>query len=281
MLFFRFLSKLPLSILYILSDVLYLVMRYGFRYRVEIARNNITNSFPNKSEGEVEVILNKFYSNLADLIIESIKLLSISKDELNQRVSVKNLEVVLKHFENQTSMLLVACHQFNWEWMVTAGRTHTPYAFTSVYRPLNNKFFDHLMIAVRTRFKGKLISNKQLIDDLTENAEVAAYSMVMDHVSSKHHYWTTFLNQDTVFDTSIDFHTQSFQLPAIYPKLKKLKRGYYCIELIPLGEPPYCEPATLLPKFINEIEQSILEQPETYLWTHRRWKYEKPELKNF
>lgn len=276
MFFFRFLSKLPLSILYVFSDVLYVVIRYGFRYRVEIARNNLRNSFPDKTEREIEKVLNGFYSNLSDLIIESIKLLSISKEELNRRVSVKNLELVLGHFENQTSILLTACHQFNWEWMVTSGRTHTPYAFTSVYRPLNNEFFDKLMIAVRTRFNGKLISNKQLIDDLNDHKEVAAYSMVMDHVSSKYHYWTTFLNQDTVFDTSIDYHAERFQLPVIYPRLRKLKRGYYSIELITIGEPPYPKSPGLLPTFISQIEQSIVEQPETYLWTHRRWKYQKP-----
>ncbi len=276
MFFFRFLSKLPLSILYVFSDLLYVVIRHGFKYRVDIARNNLRNSFPAKTEKEIEKLLNGFYSNLADLIIESIKLLSISKEELNRRVTVKNLEIVLSYFENQTSMLLTACHQFNWEWMVTSGRTHTPYAFTSVYRPLNSEFFNRLMIAVRTRFNGKLISNKQLIDDLNGHKEVAAYSMVMDQVSSKYHFWTKFLNQDTVFDTSIDYHAKTFQLPVIYPKLQKLRRGYYSIELIPIGEPPYSESPELLPKFISEVEQSIVEQPETYLWTHRRWKYQKP-----
>ena len=131
------------------------------------------------------------------------------------------------------------------------------------------------MIAVRTRFKGKLITNKELIKDLHDHKKVAAYSMVMDHVSSDHHYWTTFLNQDTVFDTSINFHAKNSQLPVIYPRLRKLKRGYYEVELIPLGEPPYSEEPGLLPKFISEIEKSITEQPETYLWTHRRWKYER------
>ena len=253
-----------------------MVIRYGFKYRVPIARANLKRSFPDKNDVQIEKTLNDFYRNLADLIIEAIKLLSISRAELNKRVSVKNLEVVLEHFNNNTSMLLMACHQFNWEWMVTAGRTHTPFAFTSVYRPLSSAFFNKLMIAVRTRFNGKLITNKELIADLESNSEVAAYSMVMDHVSSKYHYWTIFLNQDTVFDTSIDYHARKFQLPVIYPRLRKIKRGYYEIELIPLGVPPYGEEPDLLPKFIHEIESSIVDQPETYLWTHRRWKYIKP-----
>ena len=165
MLFFRFLSILPLHFLYILSDLIYVIIRYGFRYRVEVARKNLHNSFPDKSEAQIEKMLNRFYRNLSDLIVEAIKLLSISAEELNRRVLVKNLEVVLNHFEKGTSLLLTACHQFNWEWMVTAGRTHTPYAFTSVYRPLNSNFFNKLMIAVRTRFNGKLITNKELITD--------------------------------------------------------------------------------------------------------------------
>ena len=275
MLFFRLLSRLPLPILYIISDLLFLLMRYAFRYRVEIARDNLSRSFPEKNAREIEHLLNRFYQSLADLIIESIKLLTISADELNRRMTVRNLEVVMQHFNKGTSMLLTACHQFNWEWMVTAGRTHTPFAFTSVYRPLNQDFFDRLMIAVRTRFNGKLITNKELIRDIREHNEVTAYSMVMDHVSSKYHYWTTFLNQETVFDTSIDYHARSFQLPVIYPRLRKLRRGYYEIELIPLGEPPYGDYPGLLSKFIKEIECSISEQPETYLWTHRRWKYKK------
>lgn len=276
MLFFRLLSFLPLSVLYILSDLLYIIIRYGFRYRVEIARKNIQNSFPDKSADQTERILNGFYSNLSDLIVEAIKLITISEKELNRRVSVRNIEVVLHYFEKGSSMFLMACHQFNWEWMVTAGRTHTPYSFTSVYRPLNSKFFNKLMIAVRTRFNGKLITNSELIADLHANKEVAAYSMVMDQVSSKYHYWSTFLNQETLFDTSIDYHATTFQLPVIYPKLRKLRRGYYDIELIALGYPPYSDTPGLLTKFIKEIELSISEQPETYLWTHRRWKHKKP-----
>jgi len=276
MFFFRFLSILPLKLLYVLSDLLYLVIRYGFQYRVTVARINLQNSFPDKSEAEIEKILNNFYRNLSDLIIEAIKLLTITKSELNRRVSVKNLDVVLNHFQKGTSMILAAPHQFNWEWMVTSGRSHTGYSFTSVYRPLKSDFFNRLMIAVRTRFNGKLITNKELIEDLQSHSEVSAYSMVMDQLSSKHHYWTTFLNQDTVFDTSIDYLAKLSQLPVIYPKLKRLKRGYYSIELITLGEPPYDQKTDLLDKFIHEIELSIREQPETWLWTHRRWKYEKP-----
>ncbi|MDA0194729.1 MAG: lysophospholipid acyltransferase family protein [Bacteroidetes bacterium] len=275
MFFFKLLSYLPLRVLYILSDLVYPIVWKWIGYRKEVIHQNIENAFPEKSESERSQIIAMFQRNLLDFIVETIKLMTISKEELNSRLSVSNPEVILDYFNNNQSMLLTASHQFNWEWMVTFGRTTLGYPFTSVYRPLRDNFFDRLAIVIRTRFGGKLITSDELIEDLKNNPESTAYSMVMDHVTSKHHYWTTFLSQETLFDTSIDYLAKTLDMPVVYPKLQKVKRGFYSVELIPIGEPPYEQGLTLLPRFIEEIEKSIREQPETWLWSHRRWKYKR------
>ncbi len=275
MFFFKLLSYLPLNVLYIISDLAYPIVWKWIGYRKGVIYENIRNAFPEKSEINRAQIIEGFKRNLLDFIVETIKLMTISKDELNSRLSVGNPEVILDHFNNGKSMLLTAGHQFNWEWMVTFGRTKLGYPFTSVYRPLRDDFSDRLANIIRTRFNGKLITSDELIEDLKNNPEPTAYSMVMDHVTSKHHYWTTFLSQETLFDTSIDYLAKTLDMPVVYPKLQKVKRGFYNVELIPIGEPPYEQRLTLLPRFIEEIEKSIREQPETWLWSHRRWKYKR------
>lgn len=271
--FFYALSKLPLVVLYGISGVLYFFLRHVAKYRLSVVRRNISLSFPNKGESEVSTIINSFYRSMSDMIVETIKLLSMSEKELNRRVSVKNEEALLKHFDRGTSVLLTACHQFNWEWMVAAGRTHLGYSFDPAYRPIKNKFFNNLIITIRSRFGGKTIVDKDLKRVLKENERVVGFSIVMDHVSGKPFAWRSFLNQDTLFDNSIKTLAELSGLPVVYPKLKKIKRGYYEIELIPLAEPPYHPDHNFLDRFIKEIEQSINDQPETYMWTHRRWKY--------
>ncbi|MEQ9423454.1 MAG: lysophospholipid acyltransferase family protein [Cyclobacteriaceae bacterium] len=276
MIFFWLLSKLPLWILYRFSDFIYLLIRYIIKYRIEIIRSNITNSFPTSSPQAVSTLINRFYRNFSDQITETIKMYSISASELDRRVIVKNKELILQYLDHGQSTLVVAPHMFNWEWMVTVARLKTPYPYHPAYRPLKNKFFDQLLIRMRSRFGGKPTVGKELVEMMKTEPSPIGYSLMIDFVAAKPELWMNFLNQETVFDLSIEKLAAETGFPVIYPKMTKPKRGHYVLELIEISKPGYDGSWPLMKKFVGEIEKTINEQPETFLWSHRRWKYKKP-----
>ncbi|MBK7762406.1 MAG: hypothetical protein IPI46_03410 [Bacteroidetes bacterium] len=155
--FFLYLvSLLPFRILYWLADFLYFVLFTIFGYRKEVVLNNLKTSFPEKSQQEITEISKRYYRNLCDNIVETIKLISISKSELDKRM-ICNWEV----FESMTSQnrngQAFMSHQFNWEWATVICNWHSPRRFTGIYMPLTNKAFDKLMFTIRSRANMKLI----------------------------------------------------------------------------------------------------------------------------
>ena len=88
------LSLLPLRVLYVVSDILYLPLFYCIRYRRHIVHSNLKASFPEKSEPEILRIEKQFYHFFCDYVVETIKLFSISKKEMMRRMYFSGLDRV-------------------------------------------------------------------------------------------------------------------------------------------------------------------------------------------
>lgn len=151
MLFFRLLSRLPLRLLYVFSDFLYYLLLYGVRYRRRVVLENLRLSFPEKSVTEIRNIAQQFYRNLTDLIVETIKMPALLPDELRQRVRFTNAELVQNRLRAGQTVIGLASHQGNWEWIPSASVLNQM-PVDSVYKPLNNLFFEGLMRTVRSSF---------------------------------------------------------------------------------------------------------------------------------
>ncbi len=152
MIFLRLVAKLPLSLLYIVSDFLFFLTYYVVRYRRELVRKNLVNSFPEKSQTEISKIEHEYYHNLCDYAVETIKLLTISKHDLLMRVVFKNARVLEKFKDKNQSILLLASHQFNWEWLLVSGNLSLPIAIDFVYQPIQTSLTEKFLLACRTRF---------------------------------------------------------------------------------------------------------------------------------
>ena len=64
----------------------------------------------------------------------------------------------------------------------------------------------------------------------------------------------------------------------VYAAIRKEKRGYYSVEVILVSDSPLTEkPTALTEKHVKILEEQIIEAPEYWLWTHRRWKRDKPD----
>ena len=274
------LSLLPFWVLYGISNFLYFVLYKIFGYRVKVVTTNLTNSFPEKSAKEIADIRNKFYHHLCDLIVESIKLFSISEKEVRKRIKFVNPEVTDAYFKKGQSLMIVGGHCGNWEYTVVGG-LFVSHQIVAIYSTLSNNFFEKKMRESRSRFGISLLSTKDakaFFEAGPETPSMIIFGSDQSPTSSSKAYWTRFLNQDTAVLYGLEKYAKQYNYPVFYAAIRKIKRGYYefTFELVE-ENPASTSYGEISEKHVRMLENQILEQPEYWLWTHKRWKREKPD----
>ncbi len=278
--FLKLLSRLPLSVLYVASDILAFVAYRLVRYRRNVVTSNLARSFPNKSVDEIRQLTREFYTNLSDVVVETLKSFTISEDELRKRVVFRELELLNQCYEQKQSVILLAAHQGNWEWLLLAGCLQLPFPVDAVYKPLKNSAMDTIMHRMRARFGGQPIAKERVLREVLRRREqVRATTLVADQTpaAGTARYWVDFLHQKTGFYRAVEQLPKALNYPVFFVRMKRLRRGYYEATFVPVGTPPYDqESLTILPRYAEEAQQMIEEQPANWLWSHKRWKHKQP-----
>ncbi len=278
MLFFRLLSYLPLSVLYLFSDLIYLIARYVISYRKKVIDENLKFAFPEKSDEERKKIRNRFYRNFTDAFFaETIKMLTISENELRQRFHVVNQEIIDAEIEKGKSALMMAGHVFNWEMAILGVALNTKVTAETVYLKLNNPFFNQLMLKIRTHFGGVMTEKREFRKSMiTMRSQPRIVHLAADQrpPGSEKRYQRDFLNRPAYFFEGGEFMAKKMELPVFFGTMNKIKRGHYRFEFAKVAEPPYDshEPHSITDEFCRRLEENIKNQPDLYLWSHKRWK---------
>jgi len=279
--FLYLVSILPFWVLYLLSDGLYIIFYYLIGYRKNVVLQNLRNSFPEKSEKEIKVLSKKFYRYFCDLILESLKTLTVSREQVKKHVvfSPASVEIFKKYYENKQSIVLVMGHMGNWELagagfsqLITSPQLHI------LYHPLTNKKFDKLVYHMRTRLGNKLYAmNEALRGMLRDRDKITATAFIADQTPSPEGaYWTTFLHQDTPVFKGTEKLATKLNYPVLYVSVYRPKRGIYTIDLEVLTDnPKNCAENEISEKHTRRLEKDIRIQPEIWLWTHKRWKHKR------
>lgn len=276
--FIYVLSLLPLPVLYVISDLVYLLVYYVLGYRKTVVRLNLKNSFPEKGEEELLVIEKEFYKYLSGLIFEIIKMASISSGQLRKRFKFKNIELINAYFERGESVLACSGHYGNWEWGALSIGLVLKCETYAIYKPLSNKVFDDFFQRIRTRFGNKVVPMRQTLRVLTETkGKPTMFLFGNDQAppKSESHYWTSFLNQQTSVQQGMEKIAIKTKRPVFYIQLTKVKRGYYEVECMPICPNPAETPINeITQKHTLLLEKLIIEEPAYWLWSHKRWKHQ-------
>ena len=279
MLFFRLLSRLPLRLLYVISDFLYFLLLYVVRYRRRVVLENLHLSFPEKTAADIQAIAKGFYRNLTDLIVETIKMPALSPDELRQRVRFTNAELVQTRLRAGQTVIGMASHQGNWEWIPSASVLNDM-PVDSVYKPLNNSFFEEIMRTIRSSFGAVPTPMTSLPRQLVVRKDVPRIiALVSDQMpgAPEHAYWTDFLHRDTPFYPGTERLARSRKFAVFYLQLVRLRRGYYEATFTLIAEPPYetVPPGAIVERYRDLLEDTIRRYPTDWLWSHKRWKHQR------
>jgi len=276
--FFLFtLSLLPFQILYILADLLYYPLYYIFGYRKDVVRENLINSFPEKTIREVIDIEKKYYKYLTTLIIEVIKMSTVSEKEISKRVNFKNLELLKAYLDRGESILGSSGHYGNWEWgMIVFGLKIKQPKYV-IYKPLRNILFDNWFRDIRSKLGNTLIAMRQtlrVISSTKNETNIFLFASDQTPLKEESHYWINFLNQPTAVLMGLEKIAIQTKRPVFYFKTRIIKRGYYEVDCVPLCLNPERSVAHEITDLnFKFLEDMIIKEPEYWLWSHRRWKH--------
>lgn len=270
------LSLLPFSALYALSDFLNFLIFRVFRYRQKVVTQNLKNSFPDKSWKEIKSIRGKFYSHFFDLIVESIKLFSVAPEKINERMQVTNPEILDKYYEEGRGLVICGGHYSNWEFITTPVETQLKHQTSAIYHQFKNKFLEKIMLDSRSRSGMLMVSRKAVkegyYDSITEPLAII-FGTDQSPTIAKKVYWTQFLNQETAVAFGAEKFAHERNSVVVWADNEKIGRGQFKVTFRVLSEEPNKEPYGRITELHTKaLEEQILQKPEHWLWTHKRWK---------
>jgi KDO2-lipid IV(A) lauroyltransferase len=273
---------MPMGVIYFLSDVLYLFVFKIGKYRYKVIIKNLRRSFPEKSLDEIKVIADRFYRFLADLILEGLKLHSLTEKKLRKIIDLRGLEIFNKYYEQGRSVLVVCAHYGSFEYGSVRLTLDLPHLAHTVYKPLANKAFDEFMLKSRSRFGTYMVPTKKIYEVLEKEKEsgiLSATGLVSDQAPNPFKsYWMEFLNQDTPVYLGCERIARKYNMPVVYAEMEQEKRGRYVFAIYDLIDSPAdTVPGEITEKFTKVIEACIRKRPELWLWSHKRWKHKVPD----
>ncbi|MBN8653810.1 MAG: lysophospholipid acyltransferase family protein [Cytophagales bacterium] len=273
-------SHLPFRVLYVISDGLYFIIYRVIGYRKKVVLQNIAQSFPDKTAAEHVQIVNGFYRHLCDLVVESLKVFTISQAEVNERMKVVNPDFIDRFYDQGKNVIMAGGHYNNWELFAVAIDASIKHKAVAIYKPLSSLFFDKKMRESRSKYGLEMISTRKVEEEFKRaNAPLRTIIFGFDQSprSAKKCYWSTFLNQDTAMLFGVEKYAKEYNFPVVYARINKVSRGHYITEFVESIEDPLNTGYGEITKRMNDLlEKDILKQPEYWLWSHKRWKHKCP-----
>jgi KDO2-lipid IV(A) lauroyltransferase len=247
-------------------------------YRKEVVFTNLKNSFPNKSKQELKKIMSDFYRHLCDIIMESVKGFTISEKQLRKRLIIKNPEFSNYFADKGQSIIFVGGHYNNWEICAQAFAMYSNHKCIGIYKPLSNTFINEKIYTSRSKYGMHLISMKQTKKSFEEGNEAKAIVFGSDQnpANPKRAHWMQFLNQDTSVLFGVERYAKEYNWPVVFVSISKVKRGHYEVEYSLITDKPTEQPhGKITEDFTKRLEQDIINQPQYWLWSHKRWKHKR------
>ena len=247
-------------------------------YRKAVVLNNLKNSFPNKSKQELNKIMSDFYRHLCDVIMESLKGFTISEKQLRKRLIIKNPEFSNYFADKGKSIIFVGGHYNNWEICAQAFAMYSNHECIGIYKPLSNQFINDKLYNSRTKYGMHLASMKQTKKSFEKCSKPKAIVFGSDQNPSnpKQAHWVQFLNQDTAVLFGVEKYSKEYDWPVVFVSISKAKRGYYEVEYSLITDTPTEQPhGKITEDFTKRLEQDIINQPQYWLWSHKRWKHKR------
>ena len=253
------------------------------RYRRKVTRTNLSNAYPDRSDKERKKIEQAYYHHISDLLIEGLYNLYARPQAIMHRYHFVNRQLVNKYYEQGQSVILMSAHYNNWEYMITSLNFQLMHHGVGVGKPLNDKLVANYVTRRRGRFGTEIVDHtnvRQTMEYYQQHHVPVAYMMLSDQSPSDVHksFWTMFMHQETPFLYGAEHFARKYDMPVIYYDVTKTSRGRYDVRFSLICDKPNDLPQyTITSRYIHLLENTINSAPQYWLWSHRRWKRQRPQ----
>ena len=278
----QFQSVHPYWLLYLKSDCYYFLVYHIARYRRKVVRDNLLRSFPEKEAKEIKTIERHFYRNLCDMFVEAPKMLRMEPNGYKYRIAYTNPELVTQFYERKKNIFYAIPHSGNWEWFGKMMCDLTPHNCLAVYKRVKNPVFERLMLYLRTYGCNlEMVESNSVLRRLVQLRDSQnAVLMMADQTSFGHEsdYWTTFLHQDTCWFTGIERIAKKLDYAVVFVSMVRKGRGRFEVTFETVCDnPKEATDGQIMEQYVRCVERFINENPDNWLWSHRRWKHQRPQ----
>jgi KDO2-lipid IV(A) lauroyltransferase len=281
-LLFKAIAIMPFGLIYLLSDMFFWLNKIFFRYRYSVTTANLKYAFPEKTEREIKKLRDGYYRHFCDFTFETIKMHNMSPKQMDRRIDFKGIELADKFIKEGRSVIVFAFHHNNWEWCSSVQR-FLQHRVLMVYSPMrNNAPAEKFIMHSRGKWGGEAVpvhkTARVAIDYAKKNVLTALWLAADQTAPAKSPFWTMFLNREAPFFSGPERIAIKTNQPIFFQHVKKVARGKYEAHFSILFEnPAEHEPNEILLTYIRKMEETIRQEPEYYLWSHRRWKHQRPK----
>jgi len=275
-------SSLPYAFIKGISSGFYYLLYHVFGYRKKIILQNLRNAFPEKTEKELGVLCRKFYRHLCDTVFEGLMCFTISRKNLMQHIRCSNPEMIDSYFEKGKSVIIAIGHYGSWEFFLTGLNALIKHQLVIIYTPLTNPFMEKKMMTSRESFGTRMISKsevKSFFEEKQSQPTATLFAIDQWPAKAKKPYWMNFLNQETAVAYGTEKFAKDSGQVVLYASIRKEKRGHYAISFCPVSDHPKETSYGFITESVTQLlEKDIRNQPEYWLWSHRRWKQTKKQV---
>jgi KDO2-lipid IV(A) lauroyltransferase len=271
------LSYLPLRVLYVFADFLYILLCTFLPYRKKVIEENIAKTFPSYTAREKIILKRNFYRFFADLVVESIKNISISSSELHKRFYLENPEILAQITALNKPVLLVAGHYNNWEWLITSQALWFKENNFGIGMPLSHPFWNRKLTERRERFGLKVVHASNYQTAFEKINPIVLVLADQAPSSADNCLWLPFLGRESGVIFGPEYMANLNDCAVVFASISNTKRGYYNIQLDVLVEDAKkLKYQDLTQLHLQKLEAQIQQNPARWLWSHKRWKHQKP-----
>jgi KDO2-lipid IV(A) lauroyltransferase len=272
----RLLAAIPFPAWYAFASVVAWLGEHVFRYRRQVVDMQLRKCFPEFDDAEITRVRRGFYLNFADVLVESIKALSIDGEELDRRVELLDLDIVRDHIRAGRSVILVTSHICNWEWTLQAVSKNLGAPMDAAYKPLHSEWADRLFLTLRSRFGAVMVPDRRLLMHiLRRRKQPRAVAMVADQdptLKAIRHV-TRFFGHDTTFFLGPEAIARAARCPVVYVAVVRVRRGHYRVTMeLLVGHDEELPEGAMIDRYAARTEAQIRAHPSDWLWAYRRWK---------
>lgn len=277
--FFIWIFRLmPFAVLELVSRFLALVLQYAIRYRRGVMEQNLKSCFPDLDSGQISETIRLAYRNLASVLLESIKGLSLSGAEIRERNRMVDADLVDQYLDRGKSVICVCGHYANWEWSVLGIGYRFPHKSIGIYKKINNPRVEAYIKGLRARSTMKLLTTHEtrfMTEDIPKGRLILLMSD-QNPSNSRDAIWVNFFNRDTACLHGLEKYASQYDLPVIYMDMERLGPARYRLRFSLLCEhPAQLEKGELTQMFMSRLEETIRRYPPDWLWSHKRWKHKR------